>query len=64
MRHYGANCKTPAVRHAANARKRLSFFELAFLHDAFVRLAHAFDAVMLLAIAVRKLSDNFIKTVG
>jgi hypothetical protein len=39
-------------------------FELTFFHDALVWLAVAFDAVLEVAVAFRKLSQNFIITCG
>jgi hypothetical protein len=38
----------------------LSFFHFAFLDDAFVRLAHALDAVLQFAVVVGKLPDNLV----
>jgi hypothetical protein len=39
-------------------------FQVAFLDHPFVRLAHAFDAVLLLATVLRKLSDDLVFAVG
>jgi len=42
----------------------LARFELAFLHHALVLLAFAFDAVLIIAFAVRELPNHFIEAAG
>ena len=39
-------------------------FQIAFLHDTFMRLAHALDAVLRLAAIVGKLPDDFVIATG
>ena len=37
----------------------LNLFQVAFLHDPLMRLAHAFDPVLQLAAAFRELPDDY-----
>jgi hypothetical protein len=58
------DCKANVLATVAKIQKNLSFFELTFLHHALVRFTHALDPIVELAIAIRKLPDNLIKTFG
>jgi hypothetical protein len=40
------------------------FFQIAFLDDAFVRLTHALDTVLLLAAIIGKLPNDLVVAVG
>jgi hypothetical protein len=64
MAQQRGDCKAIVFAIIAKAQKKLSFFEFAFLHHALVRFVDALDPIEELAIAVRKLPDNLIKTFG
>src|ERR1700760_4339653 len=49
---------------AALRPPNLDLFQVAFLDHPFVRLAHALDAVLLLATVLRKLPDDLVFAVG
>jgi hypothetical protein len=54
----------PGRAAAAVKMRGLARFELAFLHHALMLLAFAFDAVLIIAFAVRELPNHFVEAAG